>query len=129
MMGNLMDRMGMIRIPLIILLITVLMVSIAAAAPANDTDTGLKLPSPVRGWSTAPEEAKTWSQTLLDWGAMVAAIVAIAVLIIQYIRGRVADTAGSIQDRNDSTSKMIQVVVGAIILIVAVAFVWQIFWK
>lgn len=107
------------------LILIALIVNIASAA--NNTD--LKLPSPVRGWSTAPDEAKTWAQTLLDWGAMAAAIVAIAVLILHFVKGRMADATGSIQDRNESTSKMIQVVVGVIILVVSIAFVWQIFWK
>ena len=107
------------------LLLIALITNIAAAA--NDTD--LKLPSPVRGWATTPDEAKTWSQTILDWLAVAAVVVAIGVLLLYFIKGRVADTTGSIQDRNDSTSKMIQVVVGAILLVISIAFVWQIFWK
>ncbi len=110
---------------LLILIFLIFMMNIASAA--NDTD--LKLPSPVRGWATTPEEAKTWSQTILDWLSVVAVIVAIGVLLLHFIKGRVADTTGSIQDRNESTSKMIQVVIGAILLVVAIAIVWQIFWK
>lgn len=114
----------MLKKIIISLLLIALIVNVVSAA--NDT---LKLPSPVRGWNTAPDDAKTWAQTILDWLAMTAAVVAIAVLIIHFVRGRVADTTGSIQDKNESTSKMIQVVVGVIILVVATAFVWQIFWK
>ncbi len=110
---------------IISLLIITLMTNIASAA--NDTD--LKLPSPARGWATTPEEAKTWSQTILDWLSAVAVVVAIGVLLLHFIKGRVADTTGSIQDRNESTTKMIQVVISAILLVVAIAFVWQIFWK
>ncbi len=119
-MGNL------FKIVVGICLITLLVIPAMAVSAENDT---LKLPSPVRGWSTAPGEAKTWAQTILDWGAMVAGIVAIGVLLFHFIKGRVADTTGSIQDRNESTSKMIQVVVGAILLVISIAFVWQIFWK
>ena len=110
---------------IISLLLIVLITSIASAANVTD----LKLPSPVRGWATTPDEAKTWSQTILDWLAVAAVVVAIGVLLLYFIKGRVADTTGSIQDRNDSTSKMIQVVVGAILLVISIAFVWQIFWK
>lgn len=106
-----------------------LAVPVMAASDTAANNSDLKMPSPVRGWNTAPTEAKTWMQTILDWGAMVAALVAVAVIIIQFIRGRVADTTGSIQDRNDSTAKTIQVVIGVIILVVSIAFVWQIFWK
>ncbi len=119
-MGNLFFR----RMVLVISLIFIIVIP---AMAANDTE--LKLPSPVRGWTTAPEEAKTWSQTILDWLAVAAVVVAIGVLLLYFIKGRVADTTGSIQDRNDSTSKMIQVVVGAILLVISIAFVWQIFWK
>jgi len=95
-------------------------------AAKNDT---LKMPSPVRGWDSAPEDAKTWAQTLLDWGAMVAGIVAIASIVYYFIKGRVSDSSGSIQDKNDSTAKTIGTVLGVVMLIVAIAFITTIFWK
>jgi hypothetical protein len=97
------------------------------ASAANDSD--LKLPSPVRGWQSAPDEAKGWAQTLLDWGAMIVGVVAVGCLLFYFIKGRFADSTGSIQSRNDATTKSIETVIGVIILIVAIAFLWQIFWK
>lgn len=89
----------------------------------------LQMPSPVRGWNTAPEEAKTWAQTLLDWGAMAAGLVAVGAIVFYFIKGRVADSSGSIQSRNESTEKTIGTIISVVLLVVAIAFIWAIFWK
>ena len=99
------------------------------AFPALAANGTLELPSAVRGWNTAPPEAQTWAQTLLDWGAAAVIIVAVGAILYHFIRGRFADQSGSIQTKNDSTSKMIEVVVAGVILVVAVGFIWMIFWK
>ena len=93
---------------------------------ANDT---LQMPSAIRGWNAMPTEGKTWAQTLLDWGAAAVIIVAVGALLYHFIRGRFADQSGSIAIKNDSTSKMIEVVIAGIILIVAIGFIWMVFWK
>ena len=110
-------------------IIYILLVLCAIAYPVVGGNDTLKMPSPVRGWDNAPPEAKTWAQTILDWSAMVAAIVAIGCIVFYYIKGRVADNSGSIQGRNESTTRTIEAVIGLIVLIVAIAFIWAIFWK
>lgn len=109
----------------IILIIVLGMLSVPVLA-ANDS---LQMPSPVRGWKSAPEDAKTWAQTLLDWMAMIAGVIAIGSIVYYFIKGRVSDSSGSIQGRNDSTAKTIGAVLGIIILIVSIAFITAIFWK
>lgn len=116
----------MSNLKLSILALIFLSILVSTVSASNDT---LKMPSPVRGWNSAPEEAKTWAQTLLDWGAAVVGVVALASLILYFVKGRVADTTGSIQDRNDSTSKTIGTIVSLILLVVAIGFMWAIFWK
>lgn len=112
------------KVGIVISIICFLALPVIAAT--NDT---LKMPSPVRGWSLAPDDAKTWAQTLLDWGAMVAGIIAVASIVYYFIKGRVSDSSGSIQGRNDSTAKTIETVLGVIVLIVAISFITAIFWK
>ena len=112
------------RLKSIITLCVVLSILIVPVLAAD-----LELPSPVRGWNSAPEDAKTWAQTLLDWGAMAAGLVALGALVFYFIKGRVADSSGSIQSRNESTEKTIGTVISIVILVVALAFIWAIFWK
>ncbi len=114
-----------IKIYIIISIICFLALPVMAL-PGNDT---LKMPSPVRGWNTAPEDAKTWAQTLLDWGAMAAGLVAIGAIVFYFIKGRIADSSGSIQSRNESTEKTIGTIISIVILVVSIAFIWTIFWK
>jgi uncharacterized membrane protein YeaQ/YmgE (transglycosylase-associated protein family) len=109
------------------IIISILLIMMALPALADNGT--LQLPSAVRGWNTAPPEAQTWAQTLLDWGAIAVLLVAVGALLYHFIRGRFADQSGSIQTKNDSTSKMVEVVIGAVILVVAVGFIWFIFWK
>jgi hypothetical protein len=99
------------------------------AMPAFADNNTLQMPSAVRGWNTMPTEAKTWGQTLLDWGATVVVLIGVAALIYHFVRGRVADQSGSIQSKNDSTNKMIMVVIEAVVLIIAIGFIWMLFWK
>jgi len=89
----------------------------------------LQMPSPVRGWNTAPEEARVWGQSLLDWAAMAAILVGLGCLIYFFIIGRVADTSGSVQSRNNATEKTIGTILSIILLVVSLAFIWFIFMK
>ncbi len=93
---------------------------------ANDT---LQMPSPVRGWAATPDEARTWGQTLLDWGVMIAGIVAISSLIVIYLKSKLAKSSGSITDQNSATKGMVIGIIEIIILIVAIAWIFSIFWK
>ncbi len=97
--------------------------------PAFADNKTLQMPSAIRGWGTMPTEAKTWGQMLIDWGATAVIIIGVAALIYHYVRGRVADQSGSIQIKNDSTNKMIAIVIEAVVLIIAIGFIWMLFWK
>jgi uncharacterized membrane protein len=111
-----------------ILIASILLVVLAMPAFAGN-NSSLQMPSAIRGWNNMPTEGKTWAQTLIDWGATIVIIVAIGALLYHFIHGRFADHTGGIQQKNDSTTKMVDIVISAVVLIVAMGFIWSIFWK
>jgi hypothetical protein len=106
-----------------IIILAVLVISVQVCAAAD-----LQKPSPVRGWAALPTDAQAWMQTLIDWSYVAVLLVAVAAVAFFYVRGRIADTGGSIQEKSDANAKIVSAVVGGIILLVAIAFIWKIFW-
>lgn len=102
------------------------LLALPALAATNDT---LQMPSPVRGWAATPDAARVWGQTLLDWGIMIAGIVAISSIIVIYLKSKLAKSSGSITDQNSATKGMVMGILEIIILIVALVWIFAVFWK
>ncbi len=111
-----------------ILYISILLLVFSSIVSAASDNT-LQMPSPVRGWATTPDAARAWGQTILDWAAMLAGIVAIGSILIIYLKSKVAKSSGSITDQNSATKGMMTGVLEIILLVVALAWIYSIFWK